>query len=158
MTSLKSISDVNGVKRRSFIAMAAFAGVVAVPVGARETKHDMHKHHAGHSKNAGLVDAAIDCSKNAMVCRNHCIDLLQSGDVTLSDCLSVVNDTIAMCDSLAQLASSESAHLPLMEKACLAVCKDCQKQCDKHKDHHRVCKDCMESCSELIGLLESRLG
>ncbi len=140
--------------KRNFLK-GAFALGVATSIGSvfAKSKEGHHHHHVSGDK-AQLVDAAIDCVKNTIVCRDHCIELMKTGDTTLSECLDISNDTIAMCNTLTQLSSSNSDHLMAFAKISLAVCQDCEKECRRHKDKHQACKNCMESCSRCIDAIE----
>ena len=132
--------------RRKFLrsaAVIAASATSATVLAAKET----HQH---HQTNSSLVDVALDCVKNGEVCKDHCIRLIKDGDTSIADCLSAVNDMLPVCSALARLAITESKHLKDYAKVCIAICKDCEKACEEHKDMHTACKACMESCAQCI--------
>jgi len=149
--------------RRTFIQAAAATAVFAGSAKVQAQDHTNHKDHNAHNdrhhhhsggKYSSLIDKASHCVKQGIVCEAHCIDLLRAGNISIVDCLDVVRDAVSMCETLMQLASSDSSHLKAFGKVCLEVCKDCAKQCRRHKDMHAACKECMESCIECIRELE----
>ena len=70
----------------------------------------------------------------------------------MADCVQSVSDTIAACEALQKLASSNSPHLKTMAKACGEVWKDCASKCEPHSDHMEICKACMNACNECAKL------
>ena len=141
--------------RRHFLAGSlglAVAAAASAPVFAGADKHAHHHH--GESQHADLVDSALHCIRESQFCRDHCIELIKTGDTTPSDCLDIVTDTIAICEALAQLSVSNNRHLRSFAAVCIDVCKDCEDECRKHKDMHEECRKCMESCTACIKELE----
>lgn len=142
--------------RRKFlinsVALVASASAANAFSANNNAGHD-HHHHAA-SRHTELVDSALDCIKTAQYCRDHCIELIRTGDTTLIDCLDIVTDTISMCETLVQFSVSNNRHLQSFAKVCIEVCKDCEKECRLHKDKHKECKACMESCIACIEQLE----
>ena len=41
---------------------------------------------------------------------------------------------------------------PLLE-ACMASCKSCGDECERHARHHEHCRVCEQACRELLGTL-----
>ncbi|MCE2029377.1 four-helix bundle copper-binding protein [Sessilibacter corallicola] len=154
MKTSKNMTIESESKRNFLVGALALGLATSVSSAFAKSKDDHHHHHHVSDDKAQLVDAAIDCVKNTIVCRDHCIELLKTGDTTLTECLDISNDTIAMCNTLTQLSSSNSDHLMAFAKVSLAVCQDCEKECRRHKDKHQACKDCMESCSRCIDAIE----
>ena len=139
--------------RRNFVlaALAALASASS-KLTLAASEEGLHHHSPG---NSGLVDSAIDCAQKGRLCRDHCIELVKNGDTSIADCLDIVTDTISMCDTLVQLTISESRHLKSFASVCVAVCKDCEKECRVHKDKHEACNACMLSCQQCIEQLET---
>ncbi len=140
--------------RRNFILGALAVTLSSASIEASAAAKGHHHHHHGPAKHAGLLNAAMDCVKKGKLCKGHCIELIKVGDTSIGDCLEAVIDTISMCETLAQLAVSDSRHLKSFAKVCIEVCKDCEKECRAHKDKHKECKACMESCENCIKELE----
>ncbi len=113
-----------------------------------------NEHHHHSNANTGLVDTALDCIKTGQACLDHCFELFKQGDNSVANCADKVNEMLAMCTALTQMASSQSKHLAEVAKVCAAVCKDCKKECEKHAKKHAACKACAESCEKCIKACE----
>lgn len=145
--------------RRSFmlnsLALVVTATAATNVFSSESAKGDHHHHHGhGSKQHKELVESALHCIQTAQYCRDHCIQLIKGGDTTLADCLQSVNDTIPMCETLVQLSTSNNRHLKSFAKVCIRVCRDCEKECEPHKDKHKECEDCMLSCRDCIEHLE----
>lgn len=150
---------VTGLTRRELLCMAAGAtasatlasGVVIASEHAGE-----HAGHAAHSmnKNQTVIDSALDCVKTGQLCLDHCMELFKQGDTSVADCADSVNELLAMCTALSQMAAYQSSHLRSFAKVCIEVCRDCEDECRKHEEHAQ-CKDCAESCANCIKELEN---
>ncbi|MCX7190429.1 MAG: four-helix bundle copper-binding protein [Methylotenera sp.] len=127
------------------LAGAAFVGRAQ----ATEMKMDHTHHHdmAAMSANAGLVSAAADCIQKGQVCLNHCLFLLGQGDKDMAACAKSVNQMLALCGALQQLANQESTYLPKLASLAMDACKKCEDECKKHAKKHEACKACGESCA-----------
>ena len=70
---------------------------------------------AGSLDSNPLIEAASLCVKTGEICRQHCVDLLSSGDKSLSECLKSVNEmlTVSPC------------------KSCAETCPRCASECAK---------------------------
>lgn len=139
--------------RREMLKNAA-AGVMLAAAGAVLAEEKMeHHHHADHDHMHGgekyqkLIDAAADSIKKGQICLQHCIDALSQGDKELGKCAMVVNDMLAACVAVQQLASYNSPHLPKMAKVASAICRDCEDECRKFEKKHEVCKASAEACA-----------
>jgi Cys-rich four helix bundle protein (predicted Tat secretion target) len=102
------------------------------------------------AKHQALIDKALHCVNTGEVCLNHCIGLLSKGDTSIKDCVRSVSIMLPMCATLAKLGALDAARLKEFAKVCRDVCADCEKECNKHNDHHAVCKACAESCAACI--------
>ena len=114
---------------------------------AEGSQHSSHQHMHGMSKNQSLIDAAADSIKKGMACLQHCIELMSMGDAELGKCATKVNDMLAVCTAIEQLASYNSLHLAKMAKVAMDVCKDCENECRKFEKKHDVCLASAESCA-----------
>lgn len=134
--------------RRAFLTGAAAVSAVAVsgPAFAQAS---------GGPKNAGIVDAAIDCMEESEVCMAHCLRTFNEGDTMLAKCATLVNETSIVCLALAKLAAAGSAHLAETAKLSIATCKDCEAECRRHASHHDECKACADSCVACIKACEA---
>ena len=139
--------------RRRFFAQA-IALIASAPIvqAVAANRSGDHQHHSG-AKHTALVESALDCISTGQFCRDHCIAAIRAGDTTLVDCLAVVTDTLAICQTLVQFAASDNRHLPAFAAVCIEVCQDCENECRRHKETHAECRACMDSCRDCIGEL-----
>ena len=110
--------------------------------------HDHHDHSAHSSgKYTALTNSAADCGHIGQVCLAHCFIVLAQGEKEMAACAAAVNQLLATCHALVQLAASDSKYVPKMAALALTVCLDCEKECRKHEKKHQQCKDCAEACA-----------
>lgn len=98
--------------------------------------------------------AAEHCVAAGQVCLNHCITLLSSGDTSMKDCAVAVNQMLALCGAIQNLAAQNSRLTPVLAKVCVEACKQCAQACKAHAAHHAECKACYESCLNCIQACE----
>ena len=84
------------------------------------------------------------------ICLAHCISLLSEGDTSMKDCATGVNQMLALCGTLQNLAAQNSRLTPSLAKVCIEACKQCSAACKEHAGHHAECKACYESCLACI--------
>ena len=107
----------------------------------------MHDMHGSGKKNQSLIDAAADCMKKGQACLSHGIHLWSQGENKgMAICAMRVNEMIAACAAIEQLASYDSAHLAKMARVVMDVCQDCEKECRKFEKEHVQCKQAADSC------------
>ncbi|MCC6274939.1 MAG: four-helix bundle copper-binding protein [Leptospiraceae bacterium] len=153
-------------KRKDFIAKTAAIASTLVAAGilAQEKKHEhkekkehicdencKHKHdskhdHSKHMKYGALITKISDCIKTGNICKDHCLISLADGDKTMLGCAKSVNEMLAACEALFQLAVANSEFAPKMAAICMEICLKCEKECQKHAAKHKVCADCGASC------------
>ena len=115
---------------------------------AEPKQHADHQHmHGSGNKNQSLIDAAADSVKRGQACLQHCIESLSQGDKELGKCAMLVNDMIAACVAIEQLANYNSPHLAKMAKVAMDICHDCEEECRKFEKKHEVCKASAEACA-----------
>lgn len=131
-------------RRELLLGGMALAGVAAV---GRAQAAGEHTHHHAAPAQAGLAAAAADCVQKGEACLSHCLDLLGQGDKIMVDCAKSVNQVLAVCTALQQLANQNSPHTAKFAAAAMDVCRQCEDECRKHADKHESCKACGESCA-----------
>lgn len=132
--------------RREVLCLAATVSATATLASSVAfAASDDHAHHS-KNENEGLIDSAFDCIKNGQLCMDHCMELFKVGNNSVAECADSVNEMLAMCTALTQMAAYRSNHLSSLAKVCLDVCKDCEKKCREHEDKHAECKACADSC------------
>jgi len=133
------------------IMLAAGNAVFAAEGAKQPTGHEhMHNMHGSGNKNQGLIDAAADSVKKGQACLQHCIESLSQGDKELGKCATSVNDMLAACVAIEQLASYNSPHLVKMAKVAMDICRDCEVECRKFANKHQVCKDSADACAACL--------
>lgn len=146
---LSTLFKENVMNRRELLlgSLAMASAAVVSNAQAVEHKHDMHEHHHDASAaNAAVATTAADCLQTGEVCLNHCLDLWAKGEKDMASCAKSVNQLLAMCSALQQLANQNSKHLAKLAAVAMAVCKECEEECKKF-DKHEACKACGESCA-----------
>lgn len=108
--------------------------------------HDMGAHHHD-APYAALALAASDCLQKGQACLSHCLVLLGEGDKAMAGCAQSVNQMLALCAAVQQLANQNSKQLARVAAIALDACQQCEDECKKHADKHEVCKACGESCA-----------
>lgn len=148
-------------RRQALYAGAALAAGGLAFAGKARAEHDGHDHgshdHHGHgdhgqadSQHQALIEAAQHCVASAEACVPHCISFLGKGDTSLAACLKSVLAISPVCAAVARLASLDSPRLKDVARVCSDICADCEKECRKHAEHHKVCKDCADSCAAFV--------
>ncbi len=158
MKQTDNVDMVENKGRRDVLLGAAVATTLVAGTAFASSEHEHH--HAGHGmmvsseRETSLIDAALHCVKSGEICNDHCIELVKQGDTSIAECLASVSDMLVTCAGLSRLAANQSAHLAAFAKVCIAVCKDCEKACAKHENHHAECRACAQSCRECIKACE----
>ena len=157
--------------RRQFISSTAAAATLTV-AAATARAHGNHDHaaHGSHAMPAAAASKAYEavrvaaaskayeavrvaaghCVAAGQVCLNHCITLLSTGDTSMKDCAVAVNQMLALCGAIQNLAAQNSRLTPSLAKVCVEACKQCAEACKAHAAHHAECKACYESCLNCI--------
>lgn len=125
------------------LASAAFIGSAQ----AEENEHMMHEHHHASPGNATLAASASDCIQKGQACLSHCLVLMGQGEKDMAGCAQSVNQMLALCGALQQLANQNSKLLPKLAALAMDACNQCEEACKKHADKHEECKVCGESCA-----------
>ena len=135
--------------RRELLLGAASLAAAATASSAFAVVDSGHEHHHHHASNPNqlLIDAASDCIQRGQICLSHCLDLLSQGDKEMGDCARSVNQMLAVCTAVQQLASQNSKYLPALAKIAGEACRDCEEVCKKHADIHEECKACRDACA-----------
>jgi Cys-rich four helix bundle protein (predicted Tat secretion target) len=135
--------------RRELIEVMGAAGLLAAGVAEGDTPAPAHEHHdhaAMTGKYGDLVADTTRCVNTGEACVAHCITMLGQGDKELAACAKTVQDTIAACTALRQMAAANSPFVPKMAGLVADICTACETECRKH-EKHPVCRDCGEACA-----------
>lgn len=144
-------------KRRDFLkttSLLAGASFVSQAYASQAMKHAMHtKTKREHKDWIKVRSTASECIQKGQVCVSHCIELLSQGNREMAECLSAVQNMLALCTAMVQVSSQGSLKgkaLKQFASACVETCQLCSDACKPHSKHHEECKDCMESCLQCI--------
>ena len=104
------------------------------------------------SADAGMLAAAIDALSD---CAQACIanadaDLREQDLAEMVTCIRLCLDCTDVCTATLgvvsrQTASDAAVTGPLLE-VCIAICKSCGDECERHARHHPHCRVCAEAC------------
>ncbi len=131
--------------RRDALLNSGAVLLAAASSAALSQEHDHSK--MGHGgANQTLIAAAADCVVKGQACLAHCLVLLAEGDKSMGGCAKMVNQMLAVCGALQNLASQQSTLVPALAKVALDACQHCEQECHKHEGKHAECRACMESC------------
>lgn len=134
-------------KGTGLMALAALGGKAMAAEHEHHHEH-MHAAHAAAGLHQALLKAASDCVVKGQACLAHCLILLGDGDKAMAGCAKSVNQMLALCGALQNLAAQQSRLTPGLAKLAQDACVECEKECKKHADKHAECKACAEACAE----------
>ena len=138
-------------RREAIVGTGAFLMAAIGTAAMAQGKDAAHDHSNMHgSANGALIAAAAECVVKGQECLAHCLVLLADGDKAMGSCAKGVNQMLAACGALQNLAAQQSTLTPAMAKVALEACQLCEKECRKHEKEHAECKACMESCLNCI--------
>jgi Cys-rich four helix bundle protein (predicted Tat secretion target) len=137
--------------RRSVLEAVALVGLTAsVAAPAADESAAPHEHHHDHAamsgKYADLLASTSNCVSTGDACIAHCLLLLGEGEKEMAACAKTVQDVIASCTALRELAAANSPHVGKLAAVVGDICKDCETECRKHEKKHSVCHECAEAC------------
>lgn len=97
---------------------------------------------------AEVVDALINCSETCTACADAC---LSEGSVaTLTRCISLNLDCADVCATTARVLSrntdTDVEISRTLLKACVVACRESERECARHAEHHGHCQICAETC------------
>ncbi|MGD0868754.1 MAG: Csp1 family four helix bundle copper storage protein [Bryobacteraceae bacterium] len=95
--------------------------------------------------NKALVSSASDCVGKGEVCLSHCLELLATGDKSMSACAKSTNEMLAVCGALLSIAAQGAPSLSKLAGIAFDICRRCETECRKHA--HAPCTDCAVACA-----------
>jgi hypothetical protein len=97
---------------------------------------------------AAAIDALNDC---AQACIADCdADLSEPNLAEMVKCIRLCLDCTDICAAAVGVLSRQAEYhadvsRPLLE-ACVAICKSCGDECERHSAMHAHCRVCAEAC------------
>ena len=111
---------------------------------------------------AATIGALSDCAQACTADADA--DLREQNLAEMVKCIRLCLDCADVCAATAGVVSRQTDYdadvtRPLLE-ACVAVCKSCGDECQRHARHHehcrvceQACRRCEQACRELLGVL-----
>jgi hypothetical protein len=104
------------------------------------------------SADAGMLAATIDAlSDCAQACMADADDDLRVPDLAeMITCIRLCLDCAGVCTATVGVVSRQTAYdasvtRPLLG-ACVAICKSCGDECERHAHQHEHCRVCEQAC------------
>jgi exosome complex RNA-binding protein Csl4 len=103
---------------------------------------------AGADVLAAAIDALSDC---AQACNaDNAADLSEQNVTEMVSCIRLCLDCADICTATAGVISRQAQYdasvtRPLLG-ACVAICKSCGDECERHAHMHEHCRICAEAC------------
>ena len=112
---------------------------------------------------AATIDALSDCAQACIADADD--DLREENLAEMVTCIRLCLDCADVCTATLGVVTRQTAYdasvtKPLLE-ACMAVCKSCGDECQRHAHHHQhcgvceqACRRCEQACRALLGTLK----
>jgi len=97
---------------------------------------------------ATVIDALSDC---AQACNaDNAADLGEQNVTEMAKCIRLCLDCADICTATAAVTGRQTEYAadvtrPLLE-SCVAICKNCGDECERHARMHEHCRVCGEAC------------
>jgi uncharacterized membrane protein len=111
---------------------------------------------------AATIDALSDCAQACIADADD--DLSEQNLAEMVTCIRLCWDCADVCTATLGVITRQTAYdasvtRPLLQ-ACVAVCKSCGDECERHARHHQhcriceqACRRCEQACQELLSAL-----
>ena len=142
-----SLSNPGISRRELLLGMGAAAAMTCA--GSAVSAMPEHDHSKHTAQLPGLLDATNDCVDKGQRCITHCLVSFKEGDLALADCAAKVHEMQAICGAFSYLLAANSEYVKAYAGVCEQVCKDCETECLKHKEHVE-CKACADACAAVV--------
>jgi uncharacterized membrane protein len=101
-----------------------------------------------HDLLAAAIDALSDC---AQACgADTAADLSEQNVAEMITCIRLCLDCVDVCTGTIGVLSRQTAYDPTVTRplleACIAICRNCGDECERHAQHHAHCRVCAEAC------------
>jgi hypothetical protein len=97
---------------------------------------------------AAAIDALTDCAQACTADTDA--DLSEQNLAEMVRCIRLCLNCVDVCTATAGVVSRQAEYdanvaRPLLE-ACVAICKSCGDECERHTKHYEHCRVCAEAC------------
>ena len=97
---------------------------------------------------ARCIDACFACSQACSACADACLG--EDGVADLVTCIRLNQDCADLCSSSVRVANrqteSDANVTRAAIEACVAACRACGDECERHASMHEHCRVCAEAC------------
>jgi uncharacterized membrane protein len=97
---------------------------------------------------AATIDALTDCAQACTADTDA--DLSEQNVTDMVKCIRLCLNCADVCTATAGVISRPAAYDPDVAKpllqACVAICRSCGDECERHAQHHAHCRVCAEAC------------
>ncbi len=97
---------------------------------------------------AATIDAVSDCAQACVADTDA--DLSEQNLAEMVTCIRLCLHCTDICNAtggvLSRLAEYDPDATRLLLEACVAICKSCGDECERHARHHEHCRVCAEAC------------
>jgi hypothetical protein len=97
---------------------------------------------------AGAIDAMSDCAQSCNA--DNAADLSEPNLAEMVTCIRLCLDCADICTATAgvtsRLVDYDSGVLRPLLESCLAICRSCGDECERHAAMHAHCRACAQAC------------
>lgn len=97
---------------------------------------------------ARAIDALVECANTCTQCADACLS--EEDVASMVRCIRLDLDCADICLTTSRVVSRQTEYdanvtRPQLE-ACIAACKSCGDECERHGPHMAHCRVCAETC------------
>lgn len=100
------------------------------------------------AKLADAIEALIDCATTCTQCADACLS--EERATELVKCIRLNLDCADVCATTSRVVSRQTEYDANVTRAlldaCIAACRSCAEECERHASHMEHCRICAEEC------------
>jgi hypothetical protein len=97
---------------------------------------------------AATIDALSDCAQACTACADGCLSEEMVAELT--KCIRMCLDCADVCTATLRVVSRQTDYDANLTRAvleaCVATCRSCGDECERHAQIHEHCRVCAEAC------------
>jgi len=97
---------------------------------------------------AATIDALSDCAQACTACADGCLSEKMVAELT--KCIRMCLDSADVCTATLRVVSRQTDYDANLTRAvleaCVATCRSCGDECERHAQIHEHCRVCAEAC------------